>query len=618
MDSKKTQKVVVIILVITALLGIVGAFLVYHLSTQDETIRTEREERTYCACITAYTTPDCNDCSCTQIESQALESKIGEVIDGVCTLDCDEAIATEEQEEQEIIKCLIPQVRESNCHSVSVRDSNTRDLIVPPIPNDRPVLITANFVPRQIGGEDESFTQYVFIVNGVTHEVKPDEAPSTTINGERNYMPEIEFSNFQEVDTLTVQVMGHSDRDPDGDSPNRYCYRQYDLISARSPLCSSLTAQVQEGRTPNTVTINRLELNTPNLTQENEISIEFTFDHEDLENVRTQIIPPELLEEIMINETIFLEHTHLYSTPTLYEQGEGFPTLNSETLDSERISISAQVYVDGSAIDSNLCRENITLITTEEPEPEEPEPEEPEPEEPEPEEPEPEEPEPEEPEPEEPIIVVAMEGPSCVVKAEDEDSISRTNYRITITNNSGEGQEITSITNKLPLGFKYVEETTTINNTLADDNILDITAIGESQELIWSDNWTIESDSSLILEYGINVTHNALDGENQNEVVVTPTTIPDDMDSLRAEFVTLVDDECEHEEELPDTGNLTYISFLVGTIALIFGVLVYQGKIDVVDRTILKLIGTKAVKKRIMSPQEYLEDSILEEEERED
>ena len=611
MDSKKTQKVVVIILVVTALLGIVGAFLVYHLSTQDETTRPDTEERQYCACVTAYTTADCNDCSCTRIESQALESKIGEIVDGVCTLDCEETIVEEEQEDPKTIECLIPQVRESNCHSVSIRDPNTRDLIIPPIPNDRPVLITANFVPRQIGGKEENFIEYIFIVNGVTNEVTADEVPSTMIDDQRTYMPEIEFNNFQEVDTLTIQALAHSDRDPDGDSPNRYCYRQYDLTSARSPFCSNLTAHVQPGSTPNTVVINRLELNTPNLTQENEISVEFRFNHENLENVKTQTIPQELLEEIMVNETIFLEHTHLYSTPTLYQQGEGFPTLNSEILDTESISISAQIYADGSAVDSNLCRENISLITTEDVEPEEPEPEEPVTEEPEPEEPE------EEIEPEI-IIEVAMEGPSCVRKAGDEESESRTNYRIIVTNNSEEEEEITNITNKLPLGFRYVEGTTTINNTLVSDDLLDITAIGESQELIWSDNWVVDSESSLILEYGVNVTHNAIDGENQNEVVVTPVRAPEDMSSLRAEIITLVDDECEHEEELPETGNLTYISFLVGTAALIFGILVYQGKIDAVDKTMLKLISTKAIKKRMMTPQEYLEDSILEEDEKED
>ncbi len=602
MDSKKTQTVVVVVLVVTALLGVVGAFFVYRLSTQDEIARERGEHGEYCACITAYTTPECNDCSCIQIESQALESKIGEVIDGVCTLDCNETDTVEEQ--QEIIECLIPQVRGTSCHSVSVRDINTKELIIPPIPTDNPILITANFVPRIMGGEEENFTKYMFVINGITKEISPSEVTSTTINGQETYTSEIEFDNFQEVDTLTVQAIGHSDKEPEGDSSSRYCYKQYDLTSHREPLCSNLTAYTQEGGLPNTMEINRLELITPNLTQEDDISIGFNFEHENIQNIRTETIDKELLEEIMVNETIFLEHSLLYSTPSFYTQEDTFPTLDSETLAVEEILLRAQIYVNDSPVNSNLCRENISLTTitdiTDEDDDEYEEEEETEEIEMETE------------------IQMSMEGPSCVRKAEDEDSTSRTNYRITVTNNTENDEEITNITNKLPLGFKYVEGTTTINNTPVSDEILDLTSIGESQELIWRHDWTIGPNASLVLEYGVNVTHNAIDGENQNEAVVTPVNIPEHMDELRAEIVTLVSDECEHEEELPDTGILTYVSFLVGTATLLFGILVYQGKIDIIDRTMFKFINTKAVKRRLMSPQEYLEDNILEEEEKKD
>jgi hypothetical protein len=595
MDNKKTQRVVVIILVVTALLGIVGAFLVYYLSTQDDAGKdVSREQKEYCACIKAYTTPDCNDCSCTQIESQALESKIGEKVDGKCTLDCAVPEGDEEEEPQQIIECLIPQVKESNCHSVSVRDADTRSLIKPPIPTETPVLITANFVPRVIGGQEEEFTKYIFIVNGVTTEVDTSEVPSTMINEQKTFMPEIEFSDFQDIDTLTVQSVAYSDRDPDGDSSSKYCYRQYDLTQTRGTLCSSLIVDTQEGSAPYATIVDRLELNIPNLEEGVEISIDFDFDHEDLGSVKTRVIPSNLLEEILVGETIFLEYEHLYSTPELFVDGEGFPIFDNNVLNTDRVLISAQLRIDNTPVDSAMCTESIQLTTISEAEPEEEEPD----------------------STIEADIQLLMEGPSCVRKAEDENSTSRTNYRITVVNNTEDAEEIRSITNKLPLGFKYVEGTTTINGTPAEDSILDLTAVGESQELIWSDDWLIQPESSLILEYGINVTTNAIDGENQNEAVVSPVNTPEDMDRLRAEVVTLVSDECVHEEELPETGNLTFISFFTGIIALIFGVLVYQGKIDIIDRTMLKLINTKAIKRRLMSTQEYFEDSILEDEDK--
>jgi len=604
MDSKKTQTVVVVILIVTALLGIAGAFFVYNLSTQDEIARERGEYGEFCACITAYTTPECNNCNCTQIESQALESRIGEIVNGVCTLDCNSTEADEEQ--QEMIECLIPQVRGTSCHSISVKDVNTRELIIPPIPNDSPVLITANFIPRIIGREEENFTKYMFVINGITSEIPSNEVTPTNINGQEIYTPEIEFGNFQDVNTLTVQAIGYSDKDPEGDSSSRYCYKQYDLTSEREPLCSNLTAYTQEGEQPNTIEINRLELTTPNLTQQDQISIEFSFENENIQNIRTEIIPQELLEEIMVNETIFLEYGLLYLQPQLYTQQNTFPILDSETLGTEEILLRAQVYVNDAPVNSNLCREDINLIaistdrdTVDEDRDEY-----------------------RDYEDYEDIeidirtdIQVGMEGPYCVRKAADEHSVSRTNYRITITNNTEIPEEITNITNKLPFGFRYVEQTTTINNNLISDEILDITAIGESQELVWRHNWIIEPNTSLVLEYGVNVTHNAIDGENQNEAVVTPVKIPEYMDGLRAETVTLVSDECVHEEELPDTGIIRHVSFLIGIATLLFGILVYQGKINFIDRTIFKIINAKTVKRKLMSPQEYLEDSILEKDE---
>ncbi len=601
MDSKKTQKVVVVILVVTAFLGIVGALLVYYLSVQEDADQISRDQREFCACIKAYTTPECNDCNCTQIESQALESSIAEVINNNCPLDC----GSEPQEEnQEIIECLIPQVRESNCHSISIRNSNTRELLTPPIPAESPVLITANFVPRKTGDEEENFTRYVFVINGVSTEINANEIPSTMINDQKTYVPEIEFDNFQDVDTLTVQAVGYSDKDPEGSSPNKYCYRRYDLTQTRGALCSNLIAETREGPTPNTTIISSLELTTPNLEQGNEVSIEFKFDHEGIESVRTENIPRNLLEEILVNEKIILEYSHLYTTPNLYVGGESLPILNANNLDTDNVSISTQLYVNNNLIDSGMCTENIALIGgTFDPDPDDPD-----------------DPDPDEPDDEdiETDLKLTMEGPQCARKAEDEDSVSRIAYRITATNNSEAEEVINNITNKLPLGFKYIGETTTINGVPTGDSILDITSIGESQELVWKNAWTIQPNSSLILEYAVNVTHNAIDGENQNEAVISPVNIPENMDNLRAEFVTIVSDDCEIDGELPDTGNLTYISFIIGLIALIFGTLVYQGKINTVDKAILYLANTKSIKKRLMTPQEYLEENILEEEEKED
>jgi len=616
MDSKKTQKIVVVILVFTALLGIVGAGLVYFLSTQDRADIRDTQTEDYCACITAYTTPTCNDCKCTQIETQALESTIGKIVDGVCSLDCETTFPEEEEgESPETINCLIPKVRPDSCHSVSVKDLNTRELIVPPIFTDRPILITATFVPTEFHGQEEEFSKFTFVINGISTDLDAQDVPTTTLDGQKVYLPELEFSNFQNIDTLTIQAIAYSNKEPDGTSPGRYCYKQYDLQQERGAFCSNLLVYTQEGHRENTLVVNQLELKTPNLLQDNEIFIEFDFDHPSLQTVTTRIIPEDLLREILVRETIFLEYDHLYSLPNLYTNESGFPVFDVADLNVDSVEISAQLYVNNMEVDSALCKQNIALVMREEPEDiEDIE--------------RPEDRDIDEDEDEDmdeqdeivprPDILLTMEGPSCVTKAQDETSISRTSYRLTITNNSENPEEIMSIRNKLPLGFKYLEDTTTINRVLVSDEILELTLVGESQELIWTHGWTIQPNEALTLEYAVNVTSGALEGENQNEAVVEPANVPEDMSRLRAEFVTLVSDECEHEEDLPDTGNLTILSLAVGLLVLAFGIFIHQGKIDIINKAIYNLINTKPVKKALMPTTEYFEDSILEKEKKED
>ncbi len=577
MDTKKTQKIVVVVLVVTALLGIVGALLVYYLSIDDVRDIDIDDKKEYCACITAYTTPDCNDCSCTRIENQALDSKIGEVVDGSCTLDCNEALP-EQEEKEETIECLIKNVRLDSCHSVNVRDTETRELIIPPVPVDRPVLVSGTFVPKEIGGEVEDFTGFKFIINGVTQEVDVEEVNTTNINGQETYIPEIEFSNFQDASTLTVQAISYSDRDPEGGSPNKYCHRKYDLTTDKTPVCTGMTAQETAGEEPNTTIIERIELNTPSLIAQENISIEFIFDSDEINNVNMEEIP----EEALADETITLEYEDLYATPELYVREEGFPVLDANILSDDIVEISAQIFVNDALIDTNLCRDNIELLTEAEIDPD--------------------------PDPDQ--VTLTIEGHSCIRPVDEEDEESRANYRITVINESETQENITEITAYLPLGFRYANNSTVINGTSVEDDILELTSLGESQELSWTGDWTVSEQSSFTLEYGVDVTAITVEGNNYTEARVMPI-------NETAEFVTEVSQECELDEGLPETGIIRITSLIIGITILIIGLLTYQGKLNSVNQALFKVTNTKAFKKTTMSPQDYFEDSILEKEEKE-
>ena len=623
MDSKKTQKIVVVVLIITALLGIAGALLVYYLSTKDKKDIQQTDVAEYCACITAYTTSSCSDCFCNEIETQTLESQIGEVRNGVCSLECPATEVIEGEEEVEdsgVIKCLIPKVKADTCHSVTIRDSQTRELITPPINVDKPILISATFVPGEFNGEEEVFTKFVFVINGESTEIEADKAPSTLVDGTKTYLPEFEFSSFEDINTLTIQATAYSNKEPNGATAGKYCYKQYDLQQEQGAFCSDMAVNIGEGVTPNSAVVNLIELKTPGVTKEDNVSIEFAFNHQNLRTVKTKNLPQNIIDEILVNETLFLEYEHLYSTPSLFAEGESFPKFDSENVDVNALRISATVFLDNTALDSSLCTDNVFFswepVETPDPDPTDIGEDD------------------DDDDTEKPEIQVAMTGSTCVKTAKNETDLNRTNYTITITNNSDTAQELKSITNKLPLGFRYLEDTTEINKTAETDEILEVTSVGESQELAWSDTWWIQSQESLTLEYGVNVTTKALEGSNQNEVVVTPVNIPEDMSKLRAEFVTSVAANCQTEtetppptdtdptepetdpdEDLPETGLLPIVTFGVGILALIFGLLVHYGKISVIDSAILKVINAKIIKKNFM-PIEYFEESILEKEEK--
>jgi hypothetical protein len=615
MGNKKTQTIVVIILIITAILGIAGAAFVYYLSTKDQVDpTTQREREQYCACITAYTTPECNDCSCTQIEAQTLEAKLGEIVDGVCSLDCESTVIVEEEEEEEItstnnlIQCLIPSVPSNSCHSVSVNDLSTRELLVPPIIATQDVIISAKFLPEKYNNEVEEFNKFVFIVNGIRTELDAEDVPSKLEDGERTYLPEIEFSNFENVDTLTIQASATSDKNPDGGSLGKYCYKQYNLEQGRPPLCSALEVYTRDGATENITLINQLKVRIPNLVDGSQISIEFSFDDDAIPNIRTNNIPDELLEEMLVNDILVFEYEHLYPTDEyadLYAQGSGFPTFDSNIMNTDVIRTSAQVYVNNNAVDSTLCTSNIYLSDVTQPEEEEERDEE--------------EERPDSELTEQADIFVSMEGPNCVAKAANVNSTKIATYKVNVKNNSSTSENITNITTKLPQGFKYIENSSKIDRATISDSLLTVTPVGQSEELKWANTWTIPANSTLTLEYSVNVSHLALDGVNQSESVVTPVNIPEDTSTLRAEFVTTISATCEDtppDTTLPETGNWTIITFIVGMFVVLFGTLVYKGKIGILDRMMLNIIGSKAVKKRFM-PIEYFEESIIEKEEKE-
>jgi len=210
---------------------------------------------------------------------------------------------------------------------------------------------------------------------------------------------------------------------------------------------------------------------------------------------------------------------------------------------------------------------------------------------------------------------------SCLERTEGSNTAI---YTISVKNNKTVTDSITSIKDKLPLGFTYVADSSSINGTsTTDTGIVTVTTIGQSQEVVWqpSTPWSVDSNGTLTIAFSAIVTSNTITGQNLNEIIVNPVEIPLDQATLRSQVYVIVAQDCENiteeEEEIPQTG--IFDSFVVrislGMLILLTGWLVYtRPEGNVISETILnsRMYGEyEHAKNRVINPKKYFEEKIL-------
>ena len=607
MHQKKTQKTVIIILGVAIFLSLVGVGISYFISqTAEEDLTIPPDQHSYCGYILAYTTPECDSCACARIEEQALESRIGRIEDGVCTVDeseLDDKVPEKDEEaeedfiydsdigegteESELITCPIDNVRYSTCQCVSVRDTESEELLIPPISTESPILIQALFVPEP----NEEFEEFHFTVNAENFSVDATDVQTETIGVEERYIPKIEFDDFERDNTLTVSADATSNLNPNIRQTD-FTHKQYDLTREAVPSCSRAQVTMSADNTR----IEEIELRTPNLDTAEDIQLEFSFDKA-YEPFKMNNIPDEIQEILLINSSIVIEEEYLYPEEQyvdMYDNNQGFPELDSTLEEEPRMNID--LYVDDNLVDSSACYAYIDTQATDEidedvedvedvDEVDETE---------------------EDVTIEQPSFEVNITAPECI-----HPETEQVKFNAGISNLSENTQPISEITNKLPFGFSYEANSLQINDNNVDESILDIESIGESEEINLKDldDWSIQPNSSLNLSYITNVEDSAEEGDSINEIVVTPENIPDDEDSLRNEFVIRIDEECE---KLPDANiiNLHKLTLLIGFIILIFGILIYKDRLNILNNAKLNKFYTNTIQSKI-NPKEYFEERTI-------
>jgi uncharacterized repeat protein (TIGR01451 family) len=298
-----------------------------------------------------------------------------------------------------------------------------------------------------------------------------------------------------------------------------------------------------------------------------------------------------------------------------FSEGNSFALLNQYEGD---IEITAEVIQDGNSLGSatNSIKLEEKAEDTPGEEPEEPE-------------------QPEEPkEPEEPIEQPEVPASAfSITKESSESCVERvspnntTTFTITISNNAQVADTIESIKDKLPFGFTYVASSSKLNGSaIADSVFVTTNNVGESQEIVWEpeDKWSIAAGGTLTIQFDALAGSNALTGDNLNEVILTPTEIPEDPSTLRTSVELIVAQDCDDIDtsSTPSTGifDTTVGRIAVGIATILIGLIIYNTNQG--NRLAHSIINSGAYKSaemtsyKIFNPKKYFEEKILERRER--
>jgi len=174
----------------------------------------------------------------------------------------------------------------------------------------------------------------------------------------------------------------------------------------------------------------------------------------------------------------------------------------------------------------------------------------------------------------------------------------------------------------LPLGFTYTTESSTLNDSaIADSMFVTITDVGDSQEIVWEPqtSWSVAPGDTLTIAFKSIAGDNAITGENLNEVIITPTEIPDDPSTLRTSTEIIVAQDCDdiQIDGTPQTGifDTTIGRIVVGIIITLFGLIIYNSNQG--NRLAHMIINSAPYKDaemtsyRIFRPKKYFEAKIL-------
>lgn len=578
-STKKTKKSTKILLIIAGVLGLALIGTAMYFYAIGETSKQDVVENTTCACyyIDPNVISECGD------PRRGFMFELNTVPgDQVCQTTCStDKLSTNllnSSTEKELYQiCTIPKVQDTRCTSMTIKDS-TGKTITGEISASEEITIGATF--------DSEYTDHKFVINN--EDTEPDIVSSDKLTIEKT-LTEISGSAISITATAT---------DNTGDQISSIiCRRMLDVNQENEP--NVTTMRIDTRTEEETQKVSSITIGVGNITEQSNLRITFSFDNNlpDLLMTSGFTLDPDKGELTIIEQDLY--DSENFNTDTNFTQ------LNEA--DTE-VTITAQISNTEGTIGTVSGSVDFSETASNDGEQEE--------------------------ETESNFEVSKTSNLECVERVAPSNV---TQFTITTINKTNISQNISNVKDKLPLGFSYVTNSTKINGvSVTDSEYITTEIVGESQEVLWekTDGWPVPSGQSLVIVFQAEVGEDALTGENQNEVVVTPEEVPEDPETLRAEYVIEVAQSCDgeetptppddeeqdsSEESTPDTGLLDSIlvKAVLGIITIFIGWYIYskpQGQV-----LTEKLVESGMYKEaelfswRIFKPKKYFEEKLVKE-----
>ena len=575
--KKKTSKTVKILLIITGILGLaLVAVAIYFYSIAD-TSKDDEIKQTTCGCY--YIDPS--------VVSECGDPKRGFIFETVTvpsTQTCKAACSTSKLSvnilnsttEQDLYQiCQLPSIQDTRCTEMVIKDS-TGKIVTGKVSANDVLSVEAKF--------NQEYIDYQFTINNET------KLPDTISTDKLSITKSV--ADLSGITTLNIVATGKTSTGEQINSP--LCRRLIEVAQDGVKNVSGI--QIQTRTVETKLKIAKIKINASNITNEAKITLKFSFSN----NFPTL----SMKEGFTVNKTkgeIEIVEQDLYSSSN-FTEAKSFSQLDNH---KGELKITATVLENGKSLGSvskaitfpetSSNEENPDGDTTEESN----------------------------------FTIAKTASEQCVERVAPNNSVT---FTLTSTNRGTISQRITSVKDKLPLGFTYVANSSKINNVaVTDSNYVTVSTVGSTQEIVWTktEPWIVNSNQALTITFNAIAGGSALTGENTNEVILTPQQIPADPSSLRATATLLVQQDCDNPEEeipevpvnpdedIPQTGIFDSVisKVILGILTITFGWYIYSKPSGRVLAE--KLIETPAFKGaemttwKIFKPKKYFEEKII-------